>query len=98
MPKTLPPSDAEPAEVEEVSPAPSEGPAIRVVRVGDLEATGHLVCAECGRIVRWRLPPATQRDLADLALTSPEGWDVHTVAVSFTGTCSFCRRGAPRRT
>jgi Fe2+ or Zn2+ uptake regulation protein len=83
---------------EEEEPVPSEPPpAVRIVSVGDLEATGHLVCEECGRILRWPIPAETQRGLADLAISSPEGWEVRMIAVSFTGTCSLCRRKVPGR-
>ena len=68
-------------------------PSVRIVSTTSLETTGHLVCDGCGRIVRWRVPELTQRELAEVAISSPEGWAVRSLAVSFTGTCSSCRRG-----
>ena len=77
--------------------APEPPPEVRVVSVGSFVPTGHLVCEGCGRIVRWAIPETTRKELAELAITSPEGWEVRSLAVSFTGFCPNCRRSTGRR-
>lgn len=72
-------------------------PEVRVVSVGSFVPTGHLVCEGCGRIVRWTIPEGPRKELAEVAINSPEGWDVRSLAVSFTGYCPNCRRTSSSR-
>ena len=76
------------------APAKERPPEVRVVSVGSFVPTGHLVCEGCGRILRWTIPEGPRKELAEVAITSPEGWDVRSLAVSFTGLCPTCRRAS----
>ncbi|MDE1820163.1 MAG: hypothetical protein KGJ23_07530 [Euryarchaeota archaeon] len=76
---------------------PEKPPEVRVVSVSSFVPTGHLVCEGCGRIVRWTIPEGPRKELAEVAITSPEGWEVRALAVSFTGYCPACRRSSAGR-
>ncbi len=76
------------------APVTERPPEVRVVSLGSFVPTGHLVCEGCGRILRWTIPEGPRKELAEVAITSPEGWDVRSLAVSFTGFCPTCRRAS----
>ena len=87
-------TEEEDVEEELTAPAKERPPEVRVVSVGSFVPTGHLVCEGCGRILRWTIPEGPRKELAEVAITSPEGWDVRSLAVSFTGFCPNCRRAS----
>jgi Fe2+ or Zn2+ uptake regulation protein len=55
--------------------------------------TGHLVCRNCGRILRLELAEGDGPNLVAFADRRPSGWSAESVSLTVTGLCASCRTG-----